>query len=148
MVHNVAMNTNLSPPSPKNIRLTIPVDPEVHAAFQRIAKATNGSTGRAMAEWLKDTLDASQYLAHTLERARAAPKLVAQELHAYALGMADESGSFLSKIIEEGKRGAAASASQAGADSPTGGAAASSPIPPSCNTGGKVPRKNPNKGKS
>ena len=101
-----------------------------------------------MAEWLKDTLDASQYLAHTLERARAAPKLVAQELHAYAMGMADESGSFLAKIKAEGKRGAAAAASLAGADSLASGKAASSPIPPPCNTGGKVPRVNPNKGKS
>ena len=42
------MNTNTSTPS---IRLTIPVDLETHAVFQRLAKAANLSTGRAMGEW-------------------------------------------------------------------------------------------------
>lgn len=148
VVHNGRMNTNLSPPSPPNIRLTIPVSPEVHATFQRLSKARSISIGRAMGEWLGDTVDAAGYMAVTLERARAAPKLVAQELHAYAIGMAEESGAFLAKIRAQGRSDVAAAAGRAGADSPAGGKAVSSPIPPPCNTGGKLPRVNPNKGKS
>src|SRR5437868_6825572 len=86
------------------IRLTIPVTPEVHEAFQRIAKATRMPIGRAMGEWLADTLDAAQFMAQTLEKARAAPKLVAQELHAYALGIGDQSRELLDKLREEGRR--------------------------------------------
>ena len=130
MVQNGRM---ITPPTPaKKIRLTIPVTPEVHSAFQRIASATSMSTGRAMGEWLGDTLDAAQYLAETLEKARAAPKLVAQQLHAYALGLSDETGSLLQKI-QEGPGAPPARAQRGPAGSPD-------PLtPPSSNTGGKVP---------
>jgi hypothetical protein len=126
VMHNAAMKT---PPTPTRIRVTVPVTPEVQAAFQRIGEAIGTSTGRAMADWLGDTLDAAQYMATTLEKARAAPRVVAQELHAYALGMADETGALMSKLRE---KGAAAGARVAGA---SGGPSS----PPSCNTGGKVP---------
>ena len=43
-------------------------------------------------------------MAQTLEKARAAPKLVAQELHAYALGIGDQSRELLDKLREEGRR--------------------------------------------
>ena len=123
------------PPAKKKIRLTIPVTPEVHEAFQRIGKATAMPTGRAMAEWLGDTLDAAQYLAETLEKARAAPKLVAQQLHAYALGLTDETGALLQKM-REGPGPLATHAQQGSPASPT-------PLtPPSSNTGGKVPSRN------
>jgi hypothetical protein len=91
--------------------------------------------GRAMAEWMDDTLDAANYLADTLEKAREAPRLVAQQLHAYALGIADETGALLHQV-REGSRARRSRAEP--------GSAVPSPVPPSCNTGGKVP---PIKGK-
>ena len=141
------MNTKPFPPPPdassKSIRLTIPVDASTHAIFQRLAKAGNMSTGRAMGEWLSDTADAAELMASTMERARAAPKIVTAELHAMMLGMADQTKELAEKYRKfkgplgagaggdgDGKRSAAASA--------TGPAVS---IPPSCNTGGKVPLK-------
>lgn len=126
-------------PKPKKIRLTIPVTVEVHEAFQRIGKATAMPTGRAMGEWLGDTLDAAQYLADTLEKARAAPKLVAQQLHAYALGLSDETGALMARMREGGAGGVPGHAQQGPERLPD-------PLtPPSSNTGGKVP-KPPKKG--
>lgn len=119
-------------PPTKDIRLTIPVTPEVHAAFTRISNASGMPVGRAMAEWLGDTLEAAEYLADMLEKARAAPRLVAQELHAYAHGLTDETGALLQRIREEGKR--------AGRSRTRSGPADPAFSPPSCNTGGKVPR--------
>lgn len=120
---------------PKTIRLTIPVTPEVHQAFQRIGTAASISTGRAMGDWLGDTLDAAEYLADTLEKARATPKLVAQQLHSYALGLTDETGHLLQRMREggSGDRGGLARDARAGRTDPL--------TPPSSNTGGKVPAK-------
>jgi hypothetical protein len=107
-----------TPPSPERIRLTISVTPEVHSAFSRLAAASNMSIGRAMGEWLGDNLEAVGYFAEKVEEARTAPKLVMRELHAYALGLADETGGFLEAL----RSGKALS-------------------PPSSNTGGKPPTK-------
>jgi hypothetical protein len=123
-----------SPPTqekPKTIRLTIPVSAEVHEAFTRISKATGMPVGRSMAEWMDDTLDAAKYLAETLEKAREAPRMVAQQLHAYALGLSDETGQLLKDIRESSK-------TRSGRAQP-GLASAGGVAPPSCNTGGKVP---------
>ena len=123
--------------SKKPIRLTISVTPEVHAAFERLSSASGMSMSRTMGEWLEDTLDAVQYTATMVEKARAAPKVVMREMHAYALGLADETGSLLDKVrLESGKAAAARPAQRTAGNSV--------PLsPPSCNTGGKVPRKNP-----
>jgi len=51
-----------------------------------------------MGDWLGDTLEAAQHMASLMERARAAPKLVTQELHAYALGMADQTQSLMDHV--------------------------------------------------
>ena len=94
-----------STPTPsKPIRLTITVTPEVHAAFSKLAEASGMSLGRAMGEWLEDTLDAVQYTAEMVEKARSAPKMVMREVHAYALGLADETGALMAKLRTEGAR--------------------------------------------
>lgn len=85
----------------KPVRLTIAVSPEVHATFSRLAEASGMSLGRAMGEWLEDTLDAASYTANLVEKARAAPKLVMKEVHAYALGLADETGELLRVVREK-----------------------------------------------
>jgi len=117
-------------PAEKPIRLTITVTPEVHAAFERLSAASSMSMSKCMGEWLGDTLDAVEYTANLVEKARAAPKMVMREVHAYALGLADETGSLLASMKAKG--GAAG-----GKAKPDAGGAA--PIPPPCNTGGKVP---------
>lgn len=55
-----------------------------------------------MGEWLTDTLEAAEFMAEKVEQARAAPKLVMQEMHAYALGLADETGDLLERIRKKG----------------------------------------------
>ena len=137
------MNKTLSPPTMKPPRVSVPVSADVLQVFERLAKASNMSTGRAMAEWLADTLEAADLMASTVERARAAPKIVTPELHAMMLGMTDQTKELMDKFSKfkgslpsgvdgagDGKRSAAAAQ-----------AAPDGPIPPSCNTGGKVPIK-------
>lgn len=140
------MSETLTPPSPKTIRVTVPVTPEVLEAFKTLGKVSNMSTGKAMGEWLADTVEGAQFMAETMLKARTAPKIVARELHAYALGLVDETGSVIEKLRGMGKTNTVA----IGADG--GGASAHTPsapiagglvagVPPSCNTGGKVTKK-------
>jgi hypothetical protein len=124
-------------PTAERIRLTISVTPEVHATFQRLAAAGSMSISRAMGEWLGDTLEAAEFMATTMEKARAAPKIVSRELHAYALGLADETGELVRQISRGVRTGAEPAA--AGAASARGRTPAA--IPPSSNTGGKGPGK-------
>jgi hypothetical protein len=149
------MNTKPFPPQASNhfvtdpskkIRLTIPVDPATHAIFERLAKAGNMSTGRAMGEWLRDTVDAAELMTSAMERARAAPKVVTAELHAMLLGMTDHTKDLMDKFakfkgpIDPGANpGAAVDGKRSATAAAPGGA--SGPIPPSCNTGGKLPAK-------
>lgn len=116
-----------------SIRLTITVTPEVHATFQRFAKASGMSLGRAMGEWLGDTLEGAELLASQMERARAAPKAAIREMHAFALGLTDETGALMRKISEEGRA--------ARGDASASPRAVRGAIPPSSNTGGKGLRK-------
>ena len=113
LVYSAPMQTppTLTQPSEpvETVRLTIPVSREVHDTFKRLAKASGSSIGRTMGDWLGDTLDAAQFMAVTLEKARAAPKIVMQEMHAYALGLSEETGDLLQKMREKGREGHARS---------------------------------------
>lgn len=82
------MSKTLNPPTPP--RVSVPISAQTLAVFERLAKSSNLSTGRAIAEWLDDTVEAAEVMASTMERARAAPKVVTAELHAMMLGMADQ----------------------------------------------------------
>lgn len=115
--------------SPERIRLTISVTPEVHAAYSRLAAVSNSSIGREMGDFLQETIHAVQFVTDKMEQARAAPQVVMREMHAYALGLADETGALMEQLRL--KRGVAA--------------ASGTLSPPSSNTGGKVPRKAPQK---
>ena len=129
------MDKTLPPPS-KPPRVSVPVTGEVLRVFERLAKAGNMSTGRAIAEWLGDTVEAAEYLASTMERARAAPKVVMREMHAYALGLADETGQLMRDIAKKGEADRASASALAGASG-----RAPTPSPPSGNTGGKGTKK-------
>lgn len=133
------MSKTLSPPtSSKPPRVSVPVSAEVLAIFERLAKAGNMSTGRAMAEWLADTVEAAELMASTMERARAAPKIVTAELHAMMLGMADQTKELADKYAKFGRRDGDDAAGEAGrvALARFSGVV----IPPPCNTGGKLPK--------
>lgn len=129
------MNTPL--PKPARVRVTVPVSPEALEAFQKIAKATGMSVGRAMGEWLDDTLDAAQFMGQTVEKAREAPRVVARELHAYALGLGDMTRDLLDDLAAKGRQ----TDGQRDAAAPSGRPAAG-PTPPS-NTGVNPPRSRP-----
>ena len=132
MVQSGAKCTMTSTPA-QNVRLTITVTPEVHATFQRLSKAGSMSISRAMGEWLGDTVEAAEFMAEKMEQARAAPKVVMAEMHAYALGLADETGAMLQRVREKGRQQRSAQVNDARA-------AAAVPLPPSSNTGGKGTR--------
>jgi hypothetical protein len=136
------MTKTISPPSStsKPPRVSVPVTAEVLAIFERLAKAGNMSTGRAMAEWLADTVEAAELMASTMERARAAPKIVTAELHAMMLGMADQTKELSDKYSKMGKRDRAADDGKRSAASAALSRFAGVAIPPPCNTGGKLPR--------
>lgn len=131
------MTKTLTPPT-RPPRVSVPVTAEVLYTFERLAAASNMSTGKAIASWLEDTIEAAEYLANKVQQARSAPKIVARELHAYALGMADETSQLMKDLQLRGRADRAAGAQAAGAPGGVG-----SPSPPSSNTGGKVPRVNP-----
>ena len=98
-----------------------------------MSKATGMSTGRAMGEWLGDTLEGAEAMAGLVERARQSPIKAAREMNAYALGLAD----MTEQLIETVKGGSGRRAGWA-SGAPSG--AASDPFtPPPSNTGGKVP---------
>lgn len=130
--------TSTPTPAAKNIRLTISVTPEVHAVFLRLSKNTNTSIGRAMGEWLGDTLDAAELMASTVEKARSAPALAIRELQAYTLGLQDELTDVMAVMRKKGieDRAQRAAAGRGGAlRSGVGPRIAAAP--PSSNTGGK-----------
>lgn len=85
------------------VRVTVPVRQDVLETFQRLAKAGSMSTGRAMGDWLADTIEAAQFMAEKMEQARAAPKIVIREMHAYAQGMADETGALMEQLRQKGR---------------------------------------------
>lgn len=103
----------------KTVRVTVPVTPEVQEVFKRLAAASGMSVGKAMGEWLADTSDAAISMADLLEQARQQPKMVARQMHSYALGLTDLTTELLEGLS---KRGATVT-------------------PPVSNTGGKLPQK-------
>lgn len=104
-----------------------------------------------MADWMRDTIDAAEYMADQLEGARAAPRLVAQKLHAYALGLSDETGALLHRIAKKGEtdRAAARDGTGTGAQRTdgTGTDRPSDPSPRLVIRGGNSPKTTPKRGK-
>lgn len=139
-----------NPPPTKSVRVTVPVSPEVLDTFQRLAKAGGMSTGKAMGEWLGDTIDAAEFMASKMEQARSTPKLVARELHSYALGLTDMTQGLMEsmKKAPKGASGERSGAATAAPLAPFGMKAKPTLTPPSSNTGGKVPKNPKNEGGS
>ena len=118
-------------PDQKAIRVTVPVTPEVQAAFQRLAAASGMSTGKAMGEWLADTMEGALTMAEMLEKARRAPQPAVSEMHAYALGLADMTSELMQTLRKGSGKGKAGAASEAQAERASDAApAAQAPLPP------------------
>lgn len=142
-------------------RVTVPVDLEVLAAFERLAAASGTSVGKAMGTWLADTVEGAEAMADLMEKARQAPKQAVLELHSYALGLTDITQGFVdhvnraslatSKAVLKAKRAEGAPATgEASARVPSAPRKAAKKsakpkvTPPVGNTGGKLPS-NPQK---
>ena len=117
VVQRGAMRTMANPPTPQNVRLTITVTPEVHAAFSRMAEVTGMSLGRCMGEWLADTQEGAEMLTSQLLRAREAPKQVIREMRQGLLGVLDQTDNLLADIRAKEAR-KAGPAGDAGAPRP------------------------------
>lgn len=161
------MNTPRTPQKPlfedqKQVRVTVPVAPDVLEAFQRLASVSGMSTGKAMGEWLSDTMDGVRMMTDLLEKAKQAPKLAARELYAYAQGLTGLTSDLIDEVRESSRIGR----SKAGEGAPLAGKSApalertkdvlerakrrsgSASTPPVSNTGGKVLKKAQNQPKS
>lgn len=86
------------PRSHTHQRVTVSVTPEVLEAFQWLASASGASVGRAMGDWLESQRDAVEFTAAKVQQAKDAPGLVAREMHAYAQGLADETGALMKRV--------------------------------------------------
>lgn len=130
------MTKTLSFPS-RPSRVSVPIDAETLAVFERLAKVSSQSTGKAIAEWLADTVEGAELMASTMERARSAPKLVTAELHAMAMGLTENTKQLMDKFSKLGRAAREGSETmRQHVEEPA--SAAKTESPPSCNTGGKV----------
>ena len=110
----------------ENIRTTVPVKPEVHAAFKRLADVQGVSLGRAIGDWLSDTFEAAEMVTAKMQKAKSDPVRVIRELQLLAEGSIDTASGLIDSLRLMEKQ-------------------LPDPLyPPLCNTGGKVP-KNPQK---
>ena len=155
-VHNLLMAT-------KYKRVMVPLTPEVQAVFERLSAAQGCSVGRAISDWLIDTMDGAEAIAGLVEKARREPVLAMRQMHSYALGLGD-----MTTEILDGLRKATSSKSEGGGQQqPESGSAEADGrlsarslrdvldeaqsrgdalYPPVGNTGGKVPKKPKNRG--
>lgn len=117
----------------ERIRLTIPVSPEVHAAFSQMSDASGLPLGRCMGEWLEDTLEGAQLIALKLQEAKRAPVTVMREMQAMLHGFQGEVDESMERVRLLRKAGGGGSAGAAGATNAPRSKA------PSSNTGLKSP---------
>ena len=141
----------LTPPTPKNIRVTVPVSPEVLALFQRFSKVAGQSVGRVMAEWLEETKAGIVPMIEILEQHKKAPMKAIQTLQNYAGTLTDLSQDLFAKVavMERDDAALASAADSARRAIQHAEKRVRDPLtPPSSNTGGKGTKttKNPVRG--
>lgn len=105
------------------IRTTVPVKPEVHAAFKRLADVQGVSLGRAIGDWLSDTFEAAEMVTAKMQKAKTDPVRVIRELQLLAEGSIETAGGLIERLRSMEKE------------------LPDTLYPPLCNTGGKVPKK-------
>lgn len=106
-------------------RCTLNLDEEVVDSFQWCARLQGISLSACVNHWLASTSEAAQYLAGRVCAERDAPAQVASEINT---GL---------EVLREGYAGGAIGQARAARIAPP------ELSPPSCNTGGKLPRVNP-----
>lgn len=135
------MNT---PPTPKSIRVTVPVSPEVLALFQRLSRASGVSVGRSMGQWLDETREGLEPMIDIVEQSKTAPQAAVRSLQRYASTLIDLTDDLVGSVAvmdgtAEQRANAVATALRVRQNLPKRGL-----TPPSSNTGGKG-TKNPKK---
>ena len=131
------MNT---PHTPKAIRVTVPVSPEVLELFQRFSRLSGQSVGRSMGSWLEETKDGIAPMMDILEHHKKAPMKAIQSLQAYAGTLTDLTGDLFDKVgkMDRGTEQLESAASSARSAVQTLQKAQKGVLtPPSSNTGGK-----------
>lgn len=131
---------------PTSVRMTVPVPVHVREAFQRLAAAQGCSVGKAMGDWLADTVQAAEAMADLLSDVRDRPRRALMQVDSYATSI----GGITQEVVELAMRRANVGSKNEGAGA-AGGEACATPAalaprtlpPPVGNTGGKVPRKAP-----
>jgi len=99
--------------TPKPIRLTIPVDPETHAIFQRLADVGGRSLGAVMGDWLRHTRDGAASIATQLDELHVGVRRASAEI----VAMHDKSPhAVAADVVSKAKRSAAAPRGPAGGD--------------------------------
>jgi hypothetical protein len=131
------MNT---PPSPKNIRVTVPVTPDVLAMFQRLSEVAGKSVGRLMGEWLEETRDGLEPMIEIVSSFKTAPKAAVQALQLRANAVAElaqEAVHQAMKLKPDGSLGDGRKAERDGSKRSAVSIGKRGLTPPSSNTGGK-----------
>ena len=122
--------------------------PEVLAKFQRFAEVSGLSVGKSMSDWLRDTMSGLDAMIDILESHKRRPSEAMEKLTLLASSLQDITAGAIEGMKEQPsplREGAPATGkSLAIARAAMVKASRVSLIPPSSNTGGKVPRVNPN----
>jgi hypothetical protein len=127
------MNT----PRTKNIRVTVPVSPEVLELFRRLSVAAGQSVGRAMADWLEETKDGLEPMIDILEHHKKAPKKAIQSIQLYAGNLNDLTRDLFEKVQHMDDDSAQMGSVSAAARNVSDVLRKRGLTPPSSNTGGK-----------
>ena len=131
------MNT---PHTPKAIRVTVPVSPEVLELFQRFSRLSGQSVGRSMGSWLEETKDGIGPMMDIIEHHKKAPMKAIQSLQAYAGTLTDLTDDLFTKVAvmdrSEAQLSSASDSARSAIDT-LQKAQKGVLTPPSSNTGGK-----------
>lgn len=114
---------NYPPPSMPKVRTTISIDESVLDDWQSIAKLQGTSLSSLVNEWLDDLSESARYKALRVHQGDEDTRAAIAEINA-ALSVVQEG--YLQAIGKKGSGSDRASAQRV-------------PLPPSCNTGGKLP---------
>ncbi len=90
----------VTPPTPKTVRVSVPVTPEVLEKFKRFSDASGLSLGKSIGEWLKDTVNGLEAMTEILETHKRAPG----EAIAHFQGLASSLQAVAAEAIEGMKR--------------------------------------------
>jgi hypothetical protein len=83
---------------PKTTRVSVPVTPEVLEKFQRFSELSGLSMGKAMGEWLKDTLPGLEAMTDILEAHKRTPSQAMQSLSMMATALQVQTGDVMAKM--------------------------------------------------